>query len=306
MPKSLSQEAEYCMLKDMSTLNPLRPGYSVQSCKFHPALCWSIPQTSPASPYPKSVPCVLLPRSNAHFPKVARTDLRRTHGTNRPFLPAQIRKNEPVTVKSATSAGFATAKDLTTVPPTEIPFPTETLNHLTTLTGVGPATATLLLSIGDPTHMPFFQDELFHWLCGGDGDAGAGWRKLKYSMKEYKELFGAVAVFRQRLADTGVTAEAVEKVGFVVGHLDVLEAGEVDELRVVLAKDEGVRADGRERGTKRMHEKVSVAEKNKTNKSEAQRKGKGDGKPVTSATRKRKAAAPEIPASSSRKAQRSQ
>lgn len=158
--------------------------------------------------------------------------------------------------------------------------------------------------------MPFFQDELFHWLCGGDGDgdAGAGERKLKYSLKEYKELFEAVAAFRQRLADTGVTAEAVEKVGFVVGHLEVLEAGEVDELRVVLAKGEGVRADGGERGTKGVDEKVSVAEKkNKTNKSEAQRKGKGDGKPVTSATRKRKAAAPEIPASSSRrKAQRSQ
>jgi hypothetical protein len=239
----------------------------------------------------------------------------RTHGTNRPFLPAQIRKNEPVTVKSATSAGFSTAKDLTTLPPTDIPFPTETLNHLTTLTGVGPATATLLLSIGDPTHMPFFQDELFHWLCGGDGDAGAGAgeRKLKYSMKEYQELFEAVAAFRQRLADPGVTAEAVEKVGFVVGHLHVLEAGAVDELRVVLAKGEGVRADGGERGTKRVDEKVSVAEekkkkkKNKTNKSEAQRNGKGEGKPLTSATRKRKAAAPEIPASSSRrKAQRSQ
>lgn len=127
---------------------------------------------------------------------------------------------------------------------------------------------------------------------------------MKYNIKEYKELFEAVAAFRQRLAKEEVSADEVEKVGFVVGHLDVLEAGEEDELRVVLAKSEDVQADGAKRGTKRLDEKVSVVEE-KTVEGEAPGKGKGDGKAVMSATRKRKAASTETPASSTRKSQRS-
>src|SRR5271170_38920 len=115
----------------------------------------------------------------------------RTHGTNRPFLPAQIRKNEPSFVKSATSSAFAATSPPTNTASTFPSFPTETLKHLTTLTGVGPATATLLLSVHDPVDMPFFQDELYHWLCGSE-------TKLKYNMKEYKELFHVVLELRFR------------------------------------------------------------------------------------------------------------
>ena len=153
-------------------------------------------------------------------------NLNRTHGTNRPFLPAMIRKNDASLVKSATSSAFDAhfiSKGHT--------FPTEALKTLTTLNGVGPATATLVLSIADPTNVPFFQDELYYWLCNGGETA-----KLKYNMKEYQSLFEEVEKLRKRLGGTSVervSAGAVEKVGFVVGHLDVLSKDErkkLDEL----------------------------------------------------------------------------
>jgi hypothetical protein len=181
--------------------------------------------------------------------------------------------------------------------------------------------------VRDPTQVPFFQDELFHWLCGGGGgdggrgrDAGPGEekveeRKLKYSVKEYKELFEAVAALRQRL-DGRVSAEQVEKVGFVVGHRDVLEAAEAEGL---------MKADGAEaanhKKAKRVGDKASsssaaaaAAEKETTTttvagtKPSGRKKGKGDGTlpvVVTAPSGKRKAAAAEPPASSTRKSQRS-
>lgn len=53
------------------------------------------------------------------------------------------------------------------------------------LRGVGPATASLVLSCGDPENVPFFSDELAAWLLPG---AGSGGKNLKYSRKEYAEL----------------------------------------------------------------------------------------------------------------------
>jgi hypothetical protein len=76
--------------------------------------------------------------------------------------------------------------------------------------------------------MPFFQDELYHWLCGSE-------TKLKYNMKEYKELFEKVRELRQKLSNA-VTAEEMEKVGFVVGHWDVLEEEERKGLGQQLEK----------------------------------------------------------------------
>jgi hypothetical protein len=195
---------------------------------------------------------------------------------------------------------------------------------LATLTGVGPTTATLLLSVRDPTRVPFFQDELFHWLCGSGRRRSDGGpekveeRKLKYSIKEYKELFEAVAALRQRL-DGRVSAEQVEKVGFVVGHLDVLEAAEAEGLKAVLAGHVGAEAttsnNNNNRVAKRVGDKASSAATEKetttmvagTKPSGGRKKGKRDGTPpmvvVTAPSRKRKAAEP--PASSTRKSQRS-
>ncbi len=162
----------------------------------------------------------------------------RRHGTNRPFLPAMIRKNDPSLVKSATSSAFDahfTSKEHT--------FPVEPLKHLTTLTGVGPATATLVLSIADPVNVPFFQDDLYYWLCNGGVTT-----KLKYNMKEYQDLFEQVKKLRRRLGGViveKVSANEVEEVGFVVGHLAVLDEDERKKLDELSAstKDKDVGAD---------------------------------------------------------------
>jgi hypothetical protein len=82
--------------------------------------------------------------------------------------------------------------------------------------------------VHDPVDMPFFQDELYHWLCGSE-------TKLKYNMKEYKELFEKVGELRQRLSNA-VTADEMEKVGFVVGHLDLLKEEERKGLEQQLEK----------------------------------------------------------------------
>lgn len=41
----------------------------------------------------------------------------------------------------------------------------EALKTITKLKGIGPATASLLLSVHDPEHVIFFSDEAFYWLC---------------------------------------------------------------------------------------------------------------------------------------------
>ena len=95
---------------------------------------------------------------------------------------------------------------------------------------MGPATATLMLSVHDPENVPFFEDELYEWVCctpGGGAKAKAKTKtKLKYDMKEYRQLSEQVGRLRDRLH---VRADEVEKVAYVIGHLDVLPAEEKEE-----------------------------------------------------------------------------
>lgn len=104
--------------------------------------------------------------------------------------------------------------------------PTSALKTLTSLKGIGPATASLLLSVAYPKLVPFFGDELFQWLCGGDGEK----RKMKYDAKEYRELWDEAMTMRRKLEREGreVRADEVEKVGFVCGHWDVV--GKAEEM----------------------------------------------------------------------------
>lgn len=88
------------------------------------------------------------------------------------------------------------------------------LSVLTRLRGIGPATAALLLSTGDPEKMPFFSDELFRWAFW-ENKSGAGWdRKIKYSIKEYSELKERVDQLRERIGKGAIEAE---KVAYVLG-----------------------------------------------------------------------------------------
>jgi hypothetical protein len=83
-----------------------------------------------------------------------------------------------------------------------------------TLKGIGPATASLLLSVHDSARVPFFSDELYQWIVH-DGKKVT----IKYNMKEYEELVAGIEKLIDRL---GVDARDAEKVAFVL----VKEAGD--------------------------------------------------------------------------------
>lgn len=79
---------------------------------------------------------------------------------------------------------------------------------LSELKGVGPATASLLLSVHDPQAVIFFSDEAFYWLCC-DGKKAP----IKYTPKEYAALRAEADALAKRL---GVSATEIEKVAYVL------------------------------------------------------------------------------------------
>ena len=94
------------------------------------------------------------------------------------------------------------------------------INALIRLRGIGPATATLLLSCYDSERIPFFSDELFRW-CFWEDKPGHHWdRTIKYTLKEYLEMLVKVDETRQLFKeqfDKDVTALDLEKVAYVLG-----------------------------------------------------------------------------------------
>jgi hypothetical protein len=86
------------------------------------------------------------------------------------------------------------------------------LNILTKLKGIGPATASLLLSVHDPGKAVFFSDEAFYWLC-----CGGKMSPIKYNKKEYAQLQSQAQKLVQRL---GVSPQDVEKVAYVLFKQD--------------------------------------------------------------------------------------
>lgn len=82
------------------------------------------------------------------------------------------------------------------------------LTILTKLKGIGPATASLLLSVHDPTRVIFFSDEAFYWMCCSGKKA-----PIKYNAKEYQALRSKAKELADRL---DVSATDIEKVAYVV------------------------------------------------------------------------------------------
>ncbi|KAJ4344197.1 hypothetical protein N0V95_006275 [Ascochyta clinopodiicola] len=125
------------------------------------------------------------------------------HGTYRPSLLSLVKSNPAPLIKSTTHSAFGSLahdNDALTA-----------LKLLTALRGIGPATASLLLSVFQPAGVPFFSDELFRWVCWGK----EGWgRRIKYNIAEYKELLRGVERICGRL---GVAAVEVERVAYVLG-----------------------------------------------------------------------------------------
>lgn len=76
------------------------------------------------------------------------------------------------------------------------------------LKGIGPAAASLLLSIHDPQNVVYFSDELYKFLCSNGKKVS-----LKYSFKEYKKLHESAKDFMERIQCTPIE---LEKVAYVL------------------------------------------------------------------------------------------
>jgi hypothetical protein len=76
------------------------------------------------------------------------------------------------------------------------------------LKGVGPATASLLLSVHDPKNIIFFSDEAYRWLVAGGEKV-----HLTYTTKEYDVLNTKTQALMNKLK---VTPIDIEKVAFVI------------------------------------------------------------------------------------------
>jgi hypothetical protein len=76
------------------------------------------------------------------------------------------------------------------------------------LKGIGPATASLLLAVHDPSNVIFFSDELYRWLLH-DGKKVSP----KYTAKEFEELFSKAKSFMSRVNCTPIE---LEKAAFVI------------------------------------------------------------------------------------------
>ncbi|CAK4026409.1 Hypothetical predicted protein [Lecanosticta acicola] len=127
-----------------------------------------------------------------------------SHGTFRPSLKKLVESNSEEDVRAATANAFKTdVKDKEGVK--------AALDVLTKLKGIGPATASLLLSVCHASRVPFFSDELYRF-CFWEEGKGTGWdRPIKYKLKEYLALFEKVNEKRT------LNAVDLEKAAYVLG-----------------------------------------------------------------------------------------
>ncbi|KAI2485608.1 hypothetical protein Ptr902_04548 [Pyrenophora tritici-repentis] len=215
------------------------------------------------------------------------------HGTFRPALLGLVQSNTSQTVEDTTRKAYKALFDDKTAHANVLPA----LKTLVELRGIGPATASLLLSVLEPTEVPFFSDELFRWCAWDDeGKAGKGWqRKVKYNMKEYETVVQRVEKLRVRLGEKGnesVRAVDIERVAWVLGKegRDVGVAdGEEEDVKTQGAEvSEQAEGEEKERETA-VDEDVRV-EKEKERKPAVKKGAKRkatDGKPTAEGTRKR-------------------
>ncbi|KAI5360321.1 putative DNA glycosylase [Septoria linicola] len=159
------------------------------------------------------IPQTIAARKVKHEAQLGKTevvvlvDWKLAHGTFRPKLKQLVQSNPPDVVEKTTAAAFASFDGS----PENVK---SSLAELSTLKGIGPATASLLLSVAFPDQVPFFSDELFRWAFWEEGK-GKGWdRSIKYTPKEYLELYSKVQEVRNK---HGWPAANIEKTAFVLG-----------------------------------------------------------------------------------------
>lgn len=185
---------------------------------------------------------------------MAKADGIRKHGTFRPTLKALVQQNDAKAVEQATRKGFASFK---------YGDPKAAITNLTKLRGIGPATASLMLSVLRPDKAPFFSDELFRWAFFEPGK-GNGWdRPIKYNMKEYQMLYDKARELGERL---GVSVVDAEKVAFVLGKgaLPSISANAGANRGPTLAAKEGMPAVAKQKQQKRASSEVKSHPADKT------------------------------------------
>ncbi|KAF1926063.1 uncharacterized protein M421DRAFT_423068 [Didymella exigua CBS 183.55] len=206
-------------------------------------------------------------KKDTHLPKADVEKLvewKLKHGTFRPTLMNLVKSNAPDAIEETTRLGFLDND------------PMRSLKVLASLRGIGPATASLLLSVRSPDSAPFFSDELFRWTHW-DAPGKSGWeRKIKYSVTEYKEILASVERLRKRL---GVKAVDAEKVAYVLGRESVDVDGEIEgkggagealeeNLKKNGEREKGVE-DVQEESRKRVQEALEEIRKEKANNKES-------------------------------------
>ncbi|KAL8728226.1 MAG: hypothetical protein Q9166_005529 [cf. Caloplaca sp. 2 TL-2023] len=148
-------------------------------------------------------------------------------GTYRPSLASLVASNPVEEVRKTTSSAFELMSDN--------PDPSKAISTLSKLKGVGPATASLLLSCYDPVTIPFFSDELFRWLhwqtdisgtvkkrkSKGIEENRSANRKIGYTAKEYASIYEKTTTLRERLCkESGetITAADIEKAAYKISQ----------------------------------------------------------------------------------------
>ncbi|KAL8949477.1 MAG: hypothetical protein Q9222_004412 [Ikaeria aurantiellina] len=169
------------------------------------------------------------------------------HGTFRPTLTRLVASNSSATVYITTRNSF--------IPYSldESRHPSLPIANLTRLKGIGPATASLLLSCYDPTNVPFFSDELYRWLHDSAEptrqEEGEKTKKRKlstrkpkrisYTIKEYIFIFDRVTALRSRLDASSDGGEPVKAVDVERAAYSIMKARQEEGTTVDTAEDPG-------------------------------------------------------------------
>ncbi|KAJ5827634.1 hypothetical protein N7447_004397 [Penicillium robsamsonii] len=171
------------------------------------------------------------------------------HGVSRPMLMGMVKSNQVATITKSTFTAFATLPDADPMVAPNDAFPKASLDALTApIRGVGPATASLILSIATvfsdaKKQVPFYSDDVYLWLCLTDFPEGQdakvqkpskhkkpnGELIVKYNMNEYRDLWNASQGLRARLNDgVGERSEDgpvsfidIERVAYVLRNIAV-------------------------------------------------------------------------------------
>jgi len=152
----------------------------------------------------------------------------RSHGTFRPSLRSLVASNTAQQIETTSQEAFALLPQNYAADLSKSLDVTPSISKLSTLRGIGPATASLLLNTYSPSEIPFFSDEMYRWLrfsdppdAKGPGKGTKGWeRRIGYTGKEYMELVRRMCTFRSRLRSLGRDAGAtdIECVAYVLGR----------------------------------------------------------------------------------------